>query len=71
MRKINNEKLERGVKKVKIVYYIIAAITTVISLVIFAATFMPRKSRKIEFISDCPEELIPGQDDDEEEVEEL
>lgn len=71
MKKINNEKLERGVKKVKIVYYLIAAITTVISLVIFAATFMPRKSKKIESISDCPEELIPGQDDDDEEVEEL
>lgn len=71
MRKINNEKLDRGVKKVKIVYYVIAAITTVVSLVIFAATFMPRKSKKIESISDCPEELIPGQDDDEDEVEEL
>lgn len=71
MRKINNEKLDRGVKKVKIVYYLIAAITTVVSLVIFAATFMPRRSKKIESVADCPEELIPGQDDDDDEVEEL
>lgn len=72
MRKINNEKLDRGVKKAKLIYYIIAAVTTVVSLVIFAATFMPKKSKRIESISDCPEELIPGQDDDdEEEVEEL
>lgn len=73
MRKNSNEtKLDKGVKKAKIVYYIIAAIGTAISAVILLGIFYPRKSKKIESISDCPEELIPGQDDDgDDEAEEL
>lgn len=71
MRKIkNNDKLDRAIKKAKLVYYIIAAIGTAISAVILLGLFGPRKSKKIESISDCPEELIPGQDDDDEVEEE-
>ena len=72
MRKNSNEtKLDKGIKKAKLAYYIIAAIGTAISAVILLGLFYPRKSKKIESISDCPEELIPGQDDDEDEAEEL
>ena len=71
--KTEETKLDKVVKKSKVLYYVIGAIGMLFSIGIIAAFFIPKKSRKIESIQDCPDEIIPYpvDDDDEGPVEEL
>lgn len=77
MKKVKSEetKLDKVVKKSKVLYYMIGAIGMLVSLGIMLAFWLPKKSRKIESVTDCPDEIIPYPVDDdeteEEEVEEL
>lgn len=72
MKKINKDKLDKAVKKSKVVYYVIGAIGMLFSLGILAAFFIPKRTcKKIESVSDCPDEIIPMAVDDDDEVEEV
>ena len=70
-----NDKLDKAVKRSKVVYYVIGAIGMLFSLGILAAFFMPKKScKKIESVNECPEEIyMPDEEDidDEKEVEQV
>lgn len=69
------DKLDRMVKKSKIFMYIVFALGTIVSLVGGFVLWkkMFGTTKKIESISDCPEEIYtcPDDDEDDEEVEEL